>query len=131
LSASSVVFAGAQSARRRFADDAMMRRDAPSVVGDAWRGDDRGRLDPPCVRRHLTVMRTTVSTKGQIIIPAEIRRQDGIQPGDEFSIERRERGEYVIKLAEPPRNAGVVDWLSGCPEKGWFTPIEGESTDAL
>jgi AbrB family looped-hinge helix DNA binding protein len=33
-------------------------------------------------------MRTTVSTKGQIIIPAEIRREDEIESGQEFEIER-------------------------------------------
>jgi hypothetical protein len=25
----------------------------------------------------------------------------------------------------------AVDWLLGCPEKGFFVPIESESTDAL
>jgi AbrB family looped-hinge helix DNA binding protein len=33
-------------------------------------------------------MRTTVSTKGQIIIPAEKRREDEIESGQEFEIER-------------------------------------------
>jgi hypothetical protein len=28
-------------------------------------------------------------------------------------------------------NAGVVDWLLSCPEKGFFVPIESESTDSL
>ena len=32
-------------------------------------------------------MRTTVSTKGQIILPAEIRREDDIKSGQEFEIE--------------------------------------------
>jgi AbrB family looped-hinge helix DNA binding protein len=35
-------------------------------------------------------MRTTVSTKGQIILPAEIRRADRIEPGQEFEVERIE-----------------------------------------
>jgi len=25
----------------------------------------------------------------------------------------------------------VVDWLLACPEKGYFVPIESESTDTL
>ena len=29
-------------------------------------------------------MKTSVSTKGQIVLPAEIRRQDGVEPGQEF-----------------------------------------------
>jgi len=39
-------------------------------------------------------MKTTVSSKGQIVLPAEIRKQDGIEAGQEFEIERLNRGEY-------------------------------------
>jgi hypothetical protein len=28
-------------------------------------------------------------------------------------------------------NEGLVDWLLACPERGFFVPIESESTDAL
>jgi AbrB family looped-hinge helix DNA binding protein len=76
-------------------------------------------------------MKTTVSTKGQIILPAEIRQRDGIEPGQEFDIERIERGEYRLRRREPPANEGLVDWLLACPEKGYFVPIESESTDTL
>jgi hypothetical protein len=31
----------------------------------------------------------------------------------------------------PPPNGGIVDWLLGCPEKGFFVPVESESTDEL
>lgn len=76
-------------------------------------------------------MKTTVSTKGQIVLPAELHRQDGIEPGQEFEIERLDRGKYQLVLLSPPRNQGLVDWLLACPEKGFFTPIESESTDSL
>ncbi len=76
-------------------------------------------------------MRTAVSTKGQIVLPAEIRRQDEIQAGEEFEIERIDRGEYRLVRLAPPRNQGLLDWLLGCPEKGFFVPIESESTDTL
>jgi AbrB family looped-hinge helix DNA binding protein len=33
-------------------------------------------------------MKTTVSTKGKIILPAEIRQRDGIEPGQIFEVER-------------------------------------------
>lgn len=72
-----------------------------------------------------------MSTKGQIVIPAEMRQEDGIEPGQEFEIERVERGEYRLVRLGPPANEGVVDWLLSCPEKGYFTPIESESTDTL
>jgi len=76
-------------------------------------------------------MKTTVSTKGQIILPAEIRQRDGIEPGQEFEVERIDRGEYRLVRLEPPLNEGLVDWLLSCPEKGFFVPIESESTDTL
>jgi len=76
-------------------------------------------------------MKTAVSTKGQIVLPAEIRRQDGIEPGEEFEIERIDRGEYRLIRLAPPRNQGLVEWLLACPEKDFFIPIESESTDSL
>ena len=72
-----------------------------------------------------------VSTKGQIVLPAELRRQDGIEPGEEFEIERLDRGEYRLVRRTPPANLGLVDWLLACPEKGFFVPVESESTDTL
>ncbi len=76
-------------------------------------------------------MKTTVSTKGQLILPAEIRRRDNVLPGQEFDVERIDRGEYRLLRREPPRNEGLIDWLLACPEKGYFVPIESESTDTL
>jgi len=76
-------------------------------------------------------MKTIISTKGQLILPAEIRRLDNIVPGQEFVVERIERGEYRLLRRQPPPNEGLVDWLLACPEKGYFVPIESESTDTL
>ena len=76
-------------------------------------------------------MRTTVSTKGQIILPAEIRQRDHIEPGEEFEIERIDPGEYRLTRRRPPPNEGLVDWLLACPVRGYFTPLESESTDTL
>ena len=76
-------------------------------------------------------MKTTVSSKGQIVLPAEIRRQDRIEAGQEFEVERLDRGEYCLKRRLTPPNEGVVDWLLACPAKGFFVPIESESTDEL
>lgn len=76
-------------------------------------------------------MTTKVSSKGQIVLPAEIRLEDNIQPGQQFEIQRIDRGEYRLTRQEPARNEGLVDWLLACPEKGYFVPIESESTDTL
>ena len=76
-------------------------------------------------------MKTTISTKGQLILPAAIRQQDQIEAGQEFDVERIERGQYRFVRRQPPPNEGLVDWLVACPEKGYFVPIESGSTDEL
>ena len=76
-------------------------------------------------------MKTVVSSKGQIVLPAEMRQQDDIRPGQEFEIERINSGDYRLKRTKRAANEGLVDWLLSCPEKGFFVPIESESTDTL
>ena len=76
-------------------------------------------------------MKTTISSKGQIVLPAEIRRQDRLEAGQEFDIERLDRGQYRLKRRPAAPNEGVVDWLFACPGKGFFVPVESESTDSL
>ena len=74
---------------------------------------------------------TIVSTKGQVVLPAELRKQDHIEPGQVFEVERIDRGQYRLVRREPRANEGLLDWLLACPEKGFFVPIESESTDSL
>jgi AbrB family looped-hinge helix DNA binding protein len=74
-------------------------------------------------------MITHISSKGQVVLPAELRRQDHIEPGQEFEIKRVEAGEYRLVRRLPPANQGLFDWLLACPEKGFFVPIPSESTE--
>ena len=76
-------------------------------------------------------MKTTVSSKGQIVLPAKFRRMDHVEPGQEFDVERLDRGEYrlIRRVARP--NEGAIDWLLACPRKDFFVPIGSESTDVL
>lgn len=83
------------------------------------------------VRRYLTYMKTTVSSKGQIVIPAELREQDHIIPGQQFEVQRLQDGEYLLKKVKSQAELSIADWILDCPEKDWFTPIESESTDTL
>jgi AbrB family looped-hinge helix DNA binding protein len=76
-------------------------------------------------------MRTSVSTNGRIVLPAKLRRQDGIEAGQEFEIERIGRGQYRLVRLEKPRNDGLVAWLLVCPQKDFFLPIESGSTDTI
>ena len=75
-------------------------------------------------------MVTRVSSKGQIVLPAQFRQQDGIEPGQRFEVERIDAGEYRLKRLAGRRNEGLVKLLLACPVKGWFQPVERtETTD--
>jgi AbrB family looped-hinge helix DNA binding protein len=76
-------------------------------------------------------MKTTISTKGQVVLPAELRDQDRIEPGQQFSIERIEPGEYLLKKLAAPGKTGLASWLLRCPEKDWFQPLVSESTATI
>ncbi len=76
-------------------------------------------------------MKTIISSKGQIVLPALLRERDRILAGQKFDIERLEAGQYLLRRQSVPSNDGLVDWLLACPEKGWFQPVASESTDAL
>jgi AbrB family looped-hinge helix DNA binding protein len=56
-------------------------------------------------------MKTKVSSKGQIVLPADLREQDHILPGQQFQVERLEAGQYLLKRELAADNSGVVDWL--------------------
>jgi AbrB family looped-hinge helix DNA binding protein len=75
-------------------------------------------------------MRTTVSSKGQIVLPAELRQMDRVEPGQEFDVERLDRGDYRLIRRSAP-NEGAIDWLLACPRKDFFVPVDSESTDSM
>ena len=77
-------------------------------------------------------MTTTMSSKGQIVLPAEIRQRDAIRPGQQFDVERIDCGQYVLKRRTRHRNEGLVKLLLACPVKGWFKPLDrDEVTDDI
>jgi AbrB family looped-hinge helix DNA binding protein len=77
-------------------------------------------------------MLVTISTKGQVVLPAELRAQDGIIAGQQFDIERIANGEYSLRRHPSKRNEGLVKLLLACPSRGWFQPLSrAETTDAF
>lgn len=61
-------------------------------------------------------MLTTVSTKGQVVVPRKIRRKLGLQPGD--SLEARIEGQHIVLTPHKvrPRKPRIIrDPLTGLP----------------
>ena len=61
-------------------------------------------------------MRTTVSTKGQVVVPSRIRRKLGLRPGD--SLEATVEGQRIVLTPRKirPQNARIVrDPVTGLP----------------
>ena len=56
-------------------------------------------------------MRTRVSSRGRIILPAEVRRRDEVEAGQDFEIERLGRGDYRLVRRNSPPSWGLVAWL--------------------
>jgi AbrB family looped-hinge helix DNA binding protein len=75
-------------------------------------------------------VKTIVSSRGQVVLPVELREQDGIREGDELEVKRIRCGEYRLVRLERD-NEGVVEWLLSCPEKDWFEAVPSESTDEI
>lgn len=88
-------------------------------------------LDLSEVRFYLTIMNTQLSSKGQIVLPVELREVDQLTPGQVFEIERVGAGEYLLKRVREPGRPGLMQWLKECPSPDWFREVESESTDSL
>jgi AbrB family looped-hinge helix DNA binding protein len=61
-------------------------------------------------------MRTTVSTKGQVVVPSRIRRKLGLQPGD--SLEARVEGQQIVltpRKVRLPKARIIRDPVTGLP----------------
>ena len=73
-------------------------------------------------------MKVTVSSKGQILLPAPIRKRDHIVAGQQFELQRLESGQYLLQRQPVVDNVGVVDWLLSCPSVNWFQQLHSDST---
>lgn len=87
-------------------------------------------MGPP-IGASVDSMATTISPKGQISIPASLRKRDGIKPGERFEVTRIGPGEYRVKRKSKPKK-GLFELLMACPSKGWFVPADrSETTDDI
>ena len=60
-------------------------------------------------------MKTTVSSKGQVVLPAEVRRQLRLGKGERLSVEVRGESVVLRPLAEPRRYQTMRHRKSGLP----------------
>ena len=58
------------------------------------------------------------------MLPAELRREDDLQPGERFDVERLEEGAYVLRRVRDRPNRGLVELLRSCPERDWFERVD-------
>lgn len=77
-------------------------------------------------------MKTILSSKGQLVLPADFRERDHLRPGQVFEVERLDEGEYRLRRLALAPNEGLVDWLLSCPGGG-LPELEprSESTDSI
>ena len=76
-------------------------------------------------------MKTTVSSKGQIVLPASSVNRTASSPARSSTSSGSTAGDYRLVRRPAAASAGAVDWLLACPAKGYFVPVESESTDTL
>ena len=66
-----------------------------------------------------------------MVLPAELRQMDRVEPGQEFDVQRLDEGDYRFVRRAPEPSDRPVEWLLDCPVKDFFVPVESESTDTL
>jgi AbrB family looped-hinge helix DNA binding protein len=69
---------------------------------------------------------TKLSTKGQMVVPAELREALGFKPGDVLNA-RKEGEKLIVERAKPPKKGGFFDLYKPPAYKG--PPISVEDMD--
>jgi AbrB family looped-hinge helix DNA binding protein len=60
-------------------------------------------------------MTTVLSKKGQIVLPAEVRKALRLSPGEDFEVLIEDEQTIVLRRVSQPANKGLVTLLRGCP----------------
>jgi AbrB family looped-hinge helix DNA binding protein len=68
-------------------------------------------------------MTTTISEKGQLVIPKPIRQRRQINAGDDFEVLAPDgTDDIVLRKIQRPPNEGLADLLLRFPVKGFSVP---------
>jgi AbrB family looped-hinge helix DNA binding protein len=70
---------------------------------------------------------TKLSTKGQMVVPAEVRAALGLEAGDVLDV-RVERGEMIVRRTRPAKKGSFFGLIGPSPYKG--PPMSVEDMDA-
>jgi AbrB family looped-hinge helix DNA binding protein len=48
---------------------------------------------------------TTISSKGQVVIPRQVRERQEIRPGDDFLLFELSNGDILLRRSRPPKKS--------------------------
>jgi AbrB family looped-hinge helix DNA binding protein len=60
-------------------------------------------------------MTTVLSQKGQIVLPAPLREQLHLSPGDDFEVAVEDDDTITLRRISQPANRGLIELLLACP----------------
>ncbi|SPE51067.1 Transcriptional regulator/antitoxin, MazE [Verrucomicrobia bacterium] len=60
-------------------------------------------------------MTTSLSEKGQISLPENVREQLHLVPGEDFEVSVEDDDTITLRRVAQPANGGLVDFLLACP----------------
>jgi AbrB family looped-hinge helix DNA binding protein len=69
-------------------------------------------------------VKTTLSSKGHVVIPPSVQKQQNLRPGDDLEIisDEDQPGTILLRRMNRQPNEGLADWLRACPVKGIRIP---------
>jgi AbrB family looped-hinge helix DNA binding protein len=79
-----------------------------------------------CKEKGIPMPTATVTSKGQITIPAKVRISLGLAAGDKIDFVEIEKGRFVLR----PRTASIRD-LEGCVPRLNYVPTIEEMNEAV
>lgn len=82
---------------------------------------------PGCMSDGETIEEAIANGREALRDCLEVFRESGRKPVKP----NIEAAQWRQRLPRTPPNEGAIDWLTACPHKGFFLPIDSESTDAL
>jgi AbrB family looped-hinge helix DNA binding protein len=72
---------------------------------------------------------TTVTVKGQVTLPKQVREAAGIRPGDRVEVRARAEGGVIVERID--RRAASDAYLRALEAVSRWRPIKGATTDEI